>query len=110
MIEHFRVSRETTERYRRLFVNRLAYGMARKLTDGSVIYTLAKYAGNDEPKPMDQDVLRMHLDGYVTINLFSTNPKTQRCKWVAIDADFKDAFDALSKLQWELKQDGVHAA
>lgn len=109
MIEHFRVSRETTERYRRLFVNRLAYGMARKLSDGSVIYTLAKFTQTGEPKPMNLDVIRMHLDGYLTINLFSTNPVTQRCKWVAIDADFADAFRALSNLQSELRQDGVNA-
>ncbi|GGG87127.1 TOTE conflict system archaeo-eukaryotic primase domain-containing protein [Edaphobacter dinghuensis] len=110
MVEHFRVGRETADRYIRLFVNRLAYGMARRLSDGSVIYTLAEYSGPRRPKPMNADVIRMHLDGYVTINLFSTNPKTQRCKWVAIDADFDGAFEALSKLQWELKQDNVQAA
>lgn len=110
MVEHFRVNRETVGRFKKLFVNRLAYGMARKLSDGSVIYQLAKNYGTEDPKPMTDDVLRMHLDGYVTINLFSTNPQTQRCKWVAIDADFTGAFDALSKLQWELRQDGVQAA
>lgn len=110
MVEHFRVTRETADRYMRLFVNRLAYGMARKVPDVGVIYTLAKYTATGQPKPMNADVIRMHLDGYVTINLFSTNPKTQRCKWVAIDGDFKGAFEALSALQWELKRDSVHAA
>jgi hypothetical protein len=52
----------------------------------------------------------MHLNGDITINLYAVNPETQRSKWVAIDGDFKDAVDALFKLQWALKKDGVEAA
>ena len=52
----------------------------------------------------------MHLNGDITISLYAINPETQRSKWVAIDADFDDALEALFRLQWELKQDGVDAA
>ena len=37
-------------------------------------------------------------------------PKTQRSKWVAIDADYGSALEDLLKLQWELRQDGVESA
>ena len=51
-----------------------------------------------------------HLEGQITIGLYAINPATQRCKWVAIDADYPDALEDLLKLQWELRQDGVEAA
>jgi hypothetical protein len=112
MYERFCVSRDTADNYIRLFVNRLAYGMqfVRPAANGSFPYFLAKDKATDEPKPLNADVVRMHLNGDITINLFSTNPVTQRSKWVAIDADFDGAVEALAKLQWELKQDGVEAA
>jgi hypothetical protein len=112
MYKHFCVSRDTANRFIELFVNRRAYGMQfiRPLEDGSFPYYLARDRQTDQPKLLDADVVRMHLNGDITINLFSTNPRTQRSKWVAIDADFDGAIGALSKLQWELKQDGVEAA
>ena len=42
--------------------------------------------------------------------MYALNPKTQRSKWVAIDADYENALEDLLKLQWELRQDGVEAA
>ena len=48
--------------------------------------------------------------GQLTMGLYALNPKTQRSKWVAIDADYENALDDLLKLQWELSQDGVEAA
>jgi hypothetical protein len=112
MYAHFCVSRETANNFIGLFVNRLAYGIqfTRPTPDGSFPYYLARFKPSNEPKSLDADVVRMHLNGDITINLFSTNPKTQRSKWIAIDADFDNAIDALSKLQWELKQDGVETA
>jgi hypothetical protein len=46
----------------------------------------------------------------MTIGLYAINPRTQRCRWVAIDADYENAIEDLLKLQWELRQDGVDAA
>src|SRR5664280_2043515 len=104
----FRVSRETANYFIRLFVNRFAYGVqaSKPLPNGSVPYYLARDWQTKAPKPLDADVVRMHLNGDITINLYAINPETQRSKWVAIDADFDGAVKALFQLQWELKQDG----
>jgi hypothetical protein len=50
------------------------------------------------------------LAGDLTVGLYSINPKTQRSKWVAIDADYKNAVEHLLKLQYELTLDGVEPA
>lgn len=112
MYPHFCVSRETAEDFMRLFVNRLAYGIqtSKPLPDGRAPYYLAQDWYTKEPKLLDAGVVRMHLNGDITINLYAINPKTQRSKWVAIDADFDGAVEALFQLQWELRQDGVDAA
>src|SRR5207249_638839 len=60
--------------------------------------------------PLSHSTLRQHLQGDLTIAIYAINPATQRCKWVAIDADYGNALDDLLKLQWELRQDGVEAA
>lgn len=105
MPDHFRVSRQTAEDFMRLFVNRLAYGIQRDkpLSDGTVPYL-------KQTRPLDSGVVRRHLNGDLTINLYAINPKTQSSKWVAIDADFDGSLEALFRLQWELKQDNVEAA
>jgi len=112
MSDYFCVSRQCAEQFMRLFVNRLAYGIqaAKPLSDGSVPYYLARHWPSKQLKSLQPDVVRMHLNGDVTINLYAINPKTQSCKWVAIDADFDGSLEALFHLQWELKQDGVDAA
>jgi hypothetical protein len=105
MPDHFCVSRQTAEDFMRLFVNRLAYGIQRDkpLSDGTVPYL-------KQTRPLDSGVVRRHLNGDLTINLYAINPKTQSSKWVAIDADFDGSLEALFRLQWELKQDNVEAA
>ncbi len=105
MPTHFCVSLETAERFMRLFVNRLAYGIQRHkpLPDGDVPYI-------KQTRPLDLGTVRMHLNGDITISLYAINPQTQCSKWVAIDADFDGSLEALFHLQWELKQDGVEAA
>jgi hypothetical protein len=45
--------------------------------------------------------LREQSEGQLTIGLYAINPRTQRCKWVAIDADYNNALEDLLKLQWE---------
>jgi hypothetical protein len=112
MYDTFCVGRETANNFIRLFVNRRAYGIqaAKPLPNGKVPYFLARDWKTKEPKPLDSDVVRVHLNGDVTINLYAINPETQRSKWVAIDADYDGALEALFQLKWELKQDGVEAA
>jgi hypothetical protein len=106
------VSRETASNFMRLFVNRRAYGVQafRSLSNGSVPYYLARDRQTKEPKLLDADVVRMHLNGETTINLFAITPETQRSKWVAIDADFDGAMESLIELQRELRHDGIEAA
>jgi hypothetical protein len=112
MYAKFSVSRETANDFMRQFVNRRAYGVqaVRLLPNGSVPYYLARKRQTKEPKPLDADVVRMHLNGDLTINLFAINPETQRSKWVALDADFDGAIETLLQLQAELKRNGVEAA
>ena len=108
----FCVSRETANNFMRLFVNRLAYGVQayKPLPNGSAPYFLARDWLTKAPKQLDADVVRAHLNGDITINLFAINPETQRSKWIAIDADFDGAIQSLIELRRELKQDGVEAA
>jgi hypothetical protein len=112
MYLRFRVSRKTANDFMHLFVNRLAYGMqaTKPLPNGSVPYYLARDRLTKAPKLLDADVVQMHLNGDITINLFAINPETQRSKWIAIDADFDGAMQSLIELQRELNQDGVEAA
>ena len=56
------------------------------------------------------ETIRQHLNGQLTIALYAINPRTQRSKWVAIDADYENSLEDLLKLQWELRQDGVESA
>lgn len=113
MYAKFNVSRDTADEFVRLLVNRRAYCIQREnpTPNGKHPYFLAvRDWRTKEPKPLDTDAVRMHLNGDITINLYAVNPETQRCKWIAIDGDFDGAVEALFKLQWELKQDGVDAA
>ena len=112
MYAKFCVSRETATNFMPLFVNRRAYAIQaeRPLPNGSVPYYPARDWTTKQPKLLDDGAVRMHLNGDITISLYAINPETQRSKWVAIDADFDGALEALLQLQWELKQDGVEAA
>jgi hypothetical protein len=101
------VTTEMAARYFRLFVNRLAYTVQSHRPDpkGKHYY----YRPRDDRR-LSRDTVREHLNGQITIGIYALNPKTQRSKWVAIDADYENALDDLLKLQWELRRDGVEAA
>ena len=98
---------ETASRYCALFVNRLAYTLQSHRPDKSGKYY---YYRPKRERRLSLETICAHLNGRLTIGLYSLNPKTQRSKWVAIDADYDSALDDLLKLQWELRQDGVEAA
>ena len=95
-------------RYSELFVNRRAYTLQSSTPDKEK--RRCYYYRPKEHPSLSRGILRNHLEGTVTIGLYAINPETQRCKWVAIDADYSDALCDLLKLQWELRQDGVDAA
>jgi hypothetical protein len=97
----------TAARYFRLFVNRLAYTVqSRKADENGKHY----YYRPKDDRRLSHETVRKHLSGALTMGLYALNPKTQRSKWVVIDADYDSALDDLLNLQWELRQDGVEAA
>lgn len=98
---------ELAGRYWDLLVNRLAHTVqSDKPGDNGKHYYYRPKRG----RRLSLETIRQHLGGQITIALYAINPKTQRCKWVAVDADYDNALEDLLKLQWELHQDGVEAA
>src|SRR5438067_3703635 len=99
---------ELVARYFDLFVNRGAYTVQSPTPHpetGRCYYYRPK-----REESLSNLTIKHHLEGRITIGLYAINPATQRCKWVAIDADYLNALQDLLKLQWELRQDGVEAA
>lgn len=103
---------ELARRYFEIFVNRRAYTLqsSRPNKDTGKHYYYRPDGVRTKPVALSLTVVRQHLSGVRTVGLYAINPKTQCCKWVAIDADYENALEDLLKLQWELKQDGVYAA
>ena len=69
-----------------------------------------KNKDDGQPLELDAATVRKHLAGWITVGLYAINSQSQRCKWIAIDADYDDAFFDLGKLKGELELDGVSAA
>jgi hypothetical protein len=98
---------QMAERYFKLFVNRLAFTVQSAKPNGNGKHYYYRPKDN---RRLSLETIREHLSGQLTMGLYALNPKTQRSKWVAIDADYRSALDDLLMLQWELHQDGVEAA
>src|SRR5208282_6205664 len=99
--------------YLRLFVNRRAYTLqSDRPHPGSDrhYYFRPKDKKTGEGLSLTPDTIRRHLEGEITIGLYSINPATQCSKWVAIDADYEDSLADLLKLRFNLRQDGVESA
>jgi hypothetical protein len=99
--------------YFRLFVNRRAYTLQsnrpRPQSDRHYYYR-PKDNKTGQGLSLTPDTIRRHLEGEITIGLYSINPAPQCSKWVAIDADYEDALADLLKLSFYLRQDGVESA
>ena len=98
--------------YMTWFVNRRAYTRQTDRPDeksGKYFFYQARDRQTKERLALDEQVVRKHLAGELTIGLYAINPVTQCSKWVAIDADYEGAYRDLRTLKWELEQDGVHA-
>ena len=109
----FKATRQVVEDYQRLFVNRRAYTMQSLRPhpeSGRHYYFRPSKKGTDIPLMLTDETIRQHLEGKITVGLYAINPSTQRCKWVAIDADYKNAMEDLLKLQYHLTQDRVEPA
>jgi len=97
--------------YFRRFVNRRAYTLQSPRPhprSGKHYYYRPKEQGR-EYRPIGKTI-EDHLLGEGTIGLYAINPKNQRCKWAAIDADYENSLADLLKLQWELRNNGIEAA
>src|SRR5215469_4820347 len=106
-------SRQVVEDYQKLFVNRRAYTMQSLRPhpeSGRHYYFRPSKKGTDIPLMLTDETIRQHLEGKITVGLYAVNPSTQRCKWVAIDADYKNSMEDLLKLQYHLSQDKVEPA
>ena len=113
MATTIKATRQVVEDYQRLFVNRRAYTMQSMRPHpetGRHYYFRPSKKGTDVPLTLTDETIRQHLEGKITVGLYAINPATQRCKWVAIDADYKNSVEDLLKLQYHLTQDRVEPA
>ena len=96
-------TRQVVEDYQRPFVNRGAYTMQSlrpHSETGRHYYFRPSRKRKDIPLRLTDETIRQHLEGKITVGLYAINPSTQRCKWVAIDADYKNSMEDLLKLQY----------
>jgi hypothetical protein len=108
-----RVSAGLPEEYWRLFVNRRAYTLQSDVPNpesGRRYFYRPRDKGTGEGVSLALDTIRYHLGGRLTIGLYAANPETQRCKWLAIDADYNNALGDLGKLAECFEHDWVASA
>ena len=113
MSRRFVASVQLVKEYVALFINRRAYTVQSSRPNpesGRHYYYRPKERGSGEPVWLTDRTVSAHLEGRITIGLYAINPSDQRCKWVAIDADYKNAMDDLIKLQYQLTTDHVDSA
>ncbi|HEX5481688.1 MAG TPA: hypothetical protein VFZ08_03580 [Terriglobia bacterium] len=99
--------------YARLFVNRGTYTVQSSKPHPEsrrYYYYRPMEKAMGKALSLTVDTLRRHLEGEITIALYAINPATQCSKWVAIDADYKDAMDDLLKVQRDLERQKIYAA
>src|SRR5215470_10687786 len=113
MAEALKASPQIINDYLRLFVNRRAYtmqSMRPRPESARHYYFRPTKKTTGKPVELTAGTIRRHLEGEITIGLYAINPSTQRCKWVAIDADYKNALEDLLRLQYHLWRDNVEPA
>ena len=104
---------QVVDDYLKLFVNRRAYtlqSMRPHPESGRHYYYRPTEKATGAAVALTEETIRRHLEGEITVGLYAISPATQRCKWVAIDADYKNAMEDLLKLQYYLWQDKVEPA
>ena len=78
----------------------------RTRTQAGTTTTNLRIKDSGQPFELDPATVRKHLAGWITIGLYAINSQSQRCKWIAIDADYDRAFFDLGKMKGELDLDG----
>ena len=111
MPDLLQASPEMAIEYARWFVNRRAYTLQSETphpASGRHYYYRPRKRRGDLPlTPRD---IQRHLAGEITLGIYAINPRTQRVKWMAIDADYRRALEDLLRLQFELGRNGIQAA
>ncbi len=98
------VSEENVQDYWRLFVNRRAYILQSLQPDEDGNHRYFRPKGpNGEELGLTDDVIAQHLQGTLTLSLYTPNPETQRSKWFVLDGDYKHALEHLCTLQYDLQ-------
>src|SRR5882757_4576174 len=113
MPKRYQATSTNVEDYCQLFVNRRAYVLQSRrphAESGRYYYFRPKAGKNGEAPSLAAETVRRHLEGDLTIGVYAMNPSTQRCKWIAMDGDYKESLKHLCELQWELQQQKVDAA
>jgi hypothetical protein len=113
MAKRYQASSTNVEDYWQLFVNRRAYvlqSMRPHAESGRYYYFRPKARKNGDELSLTAETIRRHLEGDLTIGVYAMSPATQRCKWIAMDGDYKDSLKHLCELQWELQQQKIEAA
>jgi hypothetical protein len=88
--------------YFHFFVDRRAYTLQSNRPhpeSARHYYYRPKDKKTDQGLSLTLDTARRHLEGEITIGLYSINPATQCSKWVAIDADYADSLVDLLELR-----------
>jgi len=104
---------DMVQQFEELFVNRRAYtvqSIKPNPESGRHYYYRPTVKKTRETLELTGKTIRRHLEGDITIALYAINPETQRSKWLAIDADYRNALEDLLKLQCELRHDGIQGA
>lgn len=97
--------------YARWLINRRAYTLQSDTPhpqSGRHYYYRPRKRGN--PMELTPRDIQRHLMGEITLGIYAINPRTQRVKWMAIDADYRKALEDLLRLQFELGRNGIQAA
>ena len=87
----FKAKPEVVNDYLGLFVNRRAYTlqlMRPHLASGRHHYFPPTSKQTGAALSLTEETIWQHLQGEITIGQYAINPCTERCKWVAIDADY----------------------
>jgi len=110
MLDLLEAAPEMAIEYARWFVNRRAYTLQSDTphpTSGRHYYYRPRRQGN--PLELTRRDIQRHLAGEITLGIYAINSRTQRVKWMAIDADYRKALEDLLKLQFELGRMGIQA-
>jgi hypothetical protein len=102
---------EMAAEYAEWFVSRRAYTLQSETphpASGRHYYYRPRRRG--VPLELTPHDIQRHLAGEITLGIYAINPRTQRVKWMAIDADYRKALEDLLKLQFELARLGIQSA